>query len=260
MTNFYFVILVKFGINTKKYISITKVSKATAVRDITGLLEFGCIQQVEGTQGRNVRYEVNVQKNKTSQIFRFFYTFFVINDKYIPWGKNMKFRKITSAVFAASILLAGISSTASAESMEEVNIHGGYVTGDMGGSSVDGYSAGLGFNHDFGSSKNWVAGFLVDFGSLSTDNGSSTTIVDVDFLLGYNVTHDFEAYAFVGISSADYGTGPAYGLGVKYQVIDYVAFDLRYKIASLSPESGFGPNLEMNTATAGVEFNFETSN
>jgi len=48
------------GINTKKYISITKVSKATAVRDIAGLLEFGCIKQVEGTQGRNVRYEVNV--------------------------------------------------------------------------------------------------------------------------------------------------------------------------------------------------------
>lgn len=48
------------GINTKKYISLTKVSKATAVRDITQLVEFGCIAQIEGTQGRNIRYKVSV--------------------------------------------------------------------------------------------------------------------------------------------------------------------------------------------------------
>ena len=30
-------------LNTKKYISLTKVSKDTAVRDITALVEFGCI-------------------------------------------------------------------------------------------------------------------------------------------------------------------------------------------------------------------------
>ncbi len=46
------------GINTKKYISITKVSKATAIRDILALVEYGCIKQVEGTKGRNVRYEI----------------------------------------------------------------------------------------------------------------------------------------------------------------------------------------------------------
>ena len=45
-------------LNTKKYISLTKVSKATAVRDITALVEFGCIKQIDGTAGRNVRYEI----------------------------------------------------------------------------------------------------------------------------------------------------------------------------------------------------------
>lgn len=48
------------GLNTKKYIALTKVSKATAIRDITSLIEFGCIKQIDGTQGRNIRYEVNV--------------------------------------------------------------------------------------------------------------------------------------------------------------------------------------------------------
>lgn len=46
------------GLNTKKYMALTKVSKATAIRDISELLEFGCIEQVEGTAGRNVRYKV----------------------------------------------------------------------------------------------------------------------------------------------------------------------------------------------------------
>jgi Fic family protein len=46
------------GLNTKKYMVLTKVSKATATRDISELLEYGCIEQVEGTAGRNVRYKV----------------------------------------------------------------------------------------------------------------------------------------------------------------------------------------------------------
>jgi len=48
------------GINTKKYISITKTSRATAVRDIKELLEYGCIRQIEGSSGRNVRYGVRI--------------------------------------------------------------------------------------------------------------------------------------------------------------------------------------------------------
>jgi len=49
------------GISTKKYISLTKVSKATAVRDISQLVEFGCIEQIEGSSGRSVRYGLCVE-------------------------------------------------------------------------------------------------------------------------------------------------------------------------------------------------------
>ena len=48
------------GISTKKYISLTKVSKATAVRDISGLVELGCIKQIEGSSGRNIRYKLDI--------------------------------------------------------------------------------------------------------------------------------------------------------------------------------------------------------
>jgi len=49
------------GISTKKYISLTKVSKATAVRDIQQLVELGCIKQIEGSSGRNIRYRLDIQ-------------------------------------------------------------------------------------------------------------------------------------------------------------------------------------------------------
>ena len=48
------------GLSTKKYIALTKVSKATAVRDIGQLVEFGCIEQIEGSSGRNIRYLVKL--------------------------------------------------------------------------------------------------------------------------------------------------------------------------------------------------------
>ncbi len=50
----------KGGLSTKKYISMTKVSKATAVRDIASLIKFDCIEQIEGTAGRNVRYRIKI--------------------------------------------------------------------------------------------------------------------------------------------------------------------------------------------------------
>ena len=49
------------GISTKKYVSITKVSKSTAVRDLASLIEFDCIRQIENTSGRNIRYEINIK-------------------------------------------------------------------------------------------------------------------------------------------------------------------------------------------------------
>ncbi len=54
----------KGGISTKKYISLTKVSKATAVRDISQLVEFGCIEQMEGSSGRNTRYKLQMVTQK----------------------------------------------------------------------------------------------------------------------------------------------------------------------------------------------------
>ena len=49
------------GINTKKYMAIAKTSRATAVRDLNQLLEYGCIRHIAETAGRNVRYELVIK-------------------------------------------------------------------------------------------------------------------------------------------------------------------------------------------------------
>lgn len=48
------------GLSTKKYMAIAKTSRATAVRDINELLEYGCIERVEGRIGRGVRYVLSI--------------------------------------------------------------------------------------------------------------------------------------------------------------------------------------------------------
>ncbi len=51
------------GINTRKYASITKVSKPTASREIKDLVEKNCLVQNSGTAGRNVSYSVKTKTN-----------------------------------------------------------------------------------------------------------------------------------------------------------------------------------------------------
>jgi Fic family protein len=48
------------GLSTKKYAKIVNTSIPTAKRDITILLEYGLIEQVDGSAGRNTRYKIMI--------------------------------------------------------------------------------------------------------------------------------------------------------------------------------------------------------
>lgn len=48
----------KGNLTKKKYMSIADAASTTASRDIAELIEFGCIEQIEGTAGRNVSYKI----------------------------------------------------------------------------------------------------------------------------------------------------------------------------------------------------------
>jgi Fic family protein len=54
----------KGGLSTKKYMSMTKVSKPTAFRDMQELVALGYLKQVDGTAGRNVKYELLIKESK----------------------------------------------------------------------------------------------------------------------------------------------------------------------------------------------------
>jgi len=47
-------------LSKKNYIKIADTTSSTASRDISELLDLGCIKQVEGTIGRNIRYIVDI--------------------------------------------------------------------------------------------------------------------------------------------------------------------------------------------------------
>ena len=53
----------KHGISASQYQKVTKVSKATATRHLSDLLEKACIIKLEGG-GRNTRYQINTQLQK----------------------------------------------------------------------------------------------------------------------------------------------------------------------------------------------------
>lgn len=50
----------KGGMNASKYMAITKISKATATRDMQRLLEIGAFVQLGEAGGRSTSYEVNL--------------------------------------------------------------------------------------------------------------------------------------------------------------------------------------------------------
>jgi Fic family protein len=50
----------KGDLSKQKYMKIADTTSSTASRDITELLALGCIEQIGGTAGRNVRYKVKI--------------------------------------------------------------------------------------------------------------------------------------------------------------------------------------------------------
>jgi len=49
---------IESGLSTKKYMKMANTTSATASRDMKALVVLGCIEQLEGTSGRNIRYRV----------------------------------------------------------------------------------------------------------------------------------------------------------------------------------------------------------
>lgn len=157
------------------------------------------------------------------------------------------------------VAISVLSSSASAGSfINEKALHSltanvGYSGVDIDGKSTSGVNLGFGMAYY---TQSVMFGWDYQFVALSDGYGEDSAIGNVDAILGYRVTPALTPYLLAGATSIGALTGFAYGGGVKYQFIDYVALDVRFSHANLI---NVGIDVPTNQLTAGVEFNFRTS-
>lgn len=140
------------------------------------------------------------------------------------------------------------------KALEAISVNVGYSAIDLDGTSTSGINAGFGMTYY---TESVAFGFDYQFFSLADDFGSDSTMYNTDAIIGYRATDALTAYGLVGFSGIGSLSGFAYGGGVKYQLIDYVALDLRYTGSSLSA-TGID-SFSTTQITAGIEFNFRTT-
>lgn len=51
-----------FKLTTRRYVSLTKVSKATATRDLQAMVQAGCIEPIPGAAGRSTGYRIRLRR------------------------------------------------------------------------------------------------------------------------------------------------------------------------------------------------------
>lgn len=179
----------------------------------------------------------------------------------------MRLKNTLSKTILASIFIMSSSSLLDARGLVNMNaiktlsVHGGYSSGDVQGTSVSGANIGFEIGKNFMEEKiHGAFGFDYDDLGINTETSSSKSALATMYLtLGYKFFPDLNTYILGGVSTIDGASGLAYGAGVKYQLINYLAIDARYKHATLTPTSTTGSDLNVNTATVFLELNFQTN-
>jgi len=165
----------------------------------------------------------------------------------------MKLKTLTTAIIATAML----STTASADFFNTKAMKAAHISVSGGTSTLDGESTGVmvyGFGLEY-KFKTITLGYDVSIEQVSDSESPSFTGIEVD--LGYRINDRTEAFLLAGYDTDDVFSGVSYGLGAKYQLVDYVAVVAKYKASSVS--AAVGPSYDRNAITAGIEFNFSTT-
>ncbi len=166
----------------------------------------------------------------------------------------MKLKKIA----LAALLFGTLATSASAGGINYSalgNMHGSV---DYGMMTLDGTNVGA-LNYDFGfthQAGDYVFGFDYMYETPTDSNYVSFGSIEANF--GYRFIPKLTTY---GLVSYDYESsvadGVGFGVGAKYQLIDYIAVTAKYKHTSMSPI--FGDSFSKDIATVGLELNFNTA-
>lgn len=159
-------------------------------------------------------------------------------------------------IATAALICASIATTASADFIQYksmAHLHGNVDYGmmkvaDNDLSALD-FQVGVTYQ-----TENYEFNFDYVFENPTDSNYVSFGSFELN--AGYRVVPQATVY---GLVSYDYESsvadGIGFGLGAKYQLIDYIALTAKYKHTSMAPV--FGDNFSKDIATVGIEFNFK---
>ena len=158
---------------------------------------------------------------------------------------------------ATTILMSGLLSTSA---MAEINysalgkMHADVQYGTLKLDNINTNVTKVGFGMDYKINDAFSAGFVYDF--YIPSDSSVDSPFDIGLEVGYIPMKKVKLTGSVAYATDNSNTysGALFGLGAKYQIIDYVAAIAEVKTGSMSPIAG--SSFTQTTATAGLEFNF----
>jgi len=157
----------------------------------------------------------------------------------------------------ASALIAGVSASADTnyKILNGMHLNAEYASMNLGGKNVTGYEYGFGYDYF---TTNYMLGFNYNLMSNSEYAYSDLNFGSFQFDAGYRILDTLTAY---GIVSYDVETnlpmdGVGFGVGIKYQILPYVAINTKYKTTSMKDSNS--NSFKYNTINIGLEFNFRT--
>jgi len=92
------------------------------------------------------------------------------------------------------------------------------------------------------------------------DDSNITQFSAIEFNYEYKIANKTDIYGFVGYDFNDDATasGIGYGLGMKYQITDYLGTYAKFKYTSITPIEG--DDYDKTVATFGIILNFKDAN
>ncbi len=166
----------------------------------------------------------------------------------------MKFKNIA----IASLICASLATSASADFVNYKALGHMHGSVDYGMMNLEDTNVGA-LNFDFGfpyQTENYVFG--MDYVYENPTDSDYVSFGSFEANVGYRVLPQATVYGLISYDyESDVADGIGFGLGAKYQLIDYIAVTAKYKHTSMDPI--IGASFSKDIATVGLELNFNSA-
>jgi len=166
----------------------------------------------------------------------------------------MKIKSIATLTLLCGTLVSSLNADfINYGALEKMHISASYGMMDLDGENTNTLNYEFGYDILF-DSFTVGANYIVEV----PEEGDSLQYGSIELDVGYRTTPKTNIYALLAYDFSEDQTvdGLGFGLGVKYQLVDYVAITSKVKYSNMSPVVGnsYGKTI----ATVGIEFNLKT--